>query len=104
MSSKPPSKSSPRKPAPKPVKKPVGDVRAAKPKPAGPQSESATKPTAAKERVKTKVEPAPQAELSSEVLEFITAVDAYKRQRGRPFPHLSEVFAIVKSLGYHKSA
>jgi len=41
-------------------------------------------------------------EMSEEVVEFITAVDEYKRLNGRPFPNLSELLEIVKSLGYAK--
>lgn len=48
--------------------------------------------------------PTAPTELSPDVLEFIHAIDAYKRQNRRPFPSWSEVFGIVKSLGYGKSA
>ena len=41
-------------------------------------------------------------EMSDEVIEFITAIDEYKRARGRPFPNWSEVLEIVKGLGYVK--
>jgi hypothetical protein len=41
-------------------------------------------------------------EMSDEVVEFITAVDEYKREHGRPFPGLSELFEIIKALGYAK--
>jgi hypothetical protein len=43
----------------------------------------------------------PNAELSSEVMEFITAIDEYKRNRRRPFPNWSDIFEIVKALGYN---
>jgi hypothetical protein len=42
--------------------------------------------------------------MSAEVIEFITAVDEYKRKRGRPFPSWSEILEIVKQLGYRKAA
>ena len=42
-------------------------------------------------------------EMSDEVVEFITAIDEYKRLNGRPFPNWSEVLEIVKSLGYAKA-
>lgn len=42
--------------------------------------------------------------MSAEVIEFITAVDDYKRQRGRPFPSWSEILEIVKQLGYRKAS
>ena len=53
----------------------------------------AKKPTAAK-----------PAEMDAEVIEFITAMDEYKRVHERPFPSWSEVLDVVRSLGYEKSA
>lgn len=41
-------------------------------------------------------------EMSAEVIEFITAIDDYKRIYQRPFPSWSEVLEIVKDLGYEK--
>ncbi len=38
--------------------------------------------------------------MSEDVIEFITAVDDYKRLNQRPFPSWSEVLDIVKALGY----
>ncbi len=46
--------------------------------------------------------PATPDQMSAEVIEFITAIDDYKRKRGRPFPSWSEVLEIVKSLGYER--
>ena len=43
-------------------------------------------------------------EMPAEVIEFIQAIDAYKRVNQRPFPNWSEVLEIVKSLGYNRSA
>ena len=42
------------------------------------------------------------AEMPADVLEFIQAIDDYKRLNGRPFPSWSEVLEIVKELGYQK--
>ena len=42
-------------------------------------------------------------EMQPDVLEFITAIDEYKRAHQRPFPTWSEVLDIVKSLGYDKA-
>lgn len=42
-------------------------------------------------------------EMSAEVMEFITAVDEYKRAHQRPFPTWSEVLEILKALGYQRS-
>lgn len=41
-------------------------------------------------------------EMKADVLEFITAIDDYKRINQRPFPTWSEVLDIVKELGYGK--
>ena len=37
-----------------------------------------------------------------EVLEFIQAVDRYKRKTQKAFPTWSEILGILKSLGYRK--
>jgi hypothetical protein len=42
-------------------------------------------------------------EMPADVLEFITAVDDYKRIHRRPFPSWSEVLEILKGLGYSRS-
>ena len=47
---------------------------------------------------------AEEGEISGELLEFIMAVDEYKRVNERPFPTWSEVFEIVQYLGYRKVA
>ena len=39
-------------------------------------------------------------EMPPDVLEFITAMDHYKRVHQRPFPNWSEVLDVVKGLGY----
>jgi len=43
-------------------------------------------------------------EMPPEVLEFIQAIDEYKRVRRRPFPTWSEVLDIVKTLGYQRAS
>lgn len=40
---------------------------------------------------------------SEDVLEFLKAVDDYKRKSARPFPSLSEYLRILRALGYRKS-
>jgi hypothetical protein len=40
--------------------------------------------------------------MSQDVIEFITAVDDYKRLNQRPFPSWSEILDIVKALGYDR--
>lgn len=44
------------------------------------------------------------SEMEADVLEFIQAIDDYKRREGRPFPSWSEVLDIVKDLGYERRA
>ena len=41
-------------------------------------------------------------EMPAEVLEFITAIDEYKRLHRRPFPTWSEVLEVLRALGYRK--
>ena len=43
-------------------------------------------------------------ELTLEEVEFIRAVDRYKRKYERPFPTYSEILLVVKQLGYTKDA
>jgi hypothetical protein len=38
--------------------------------------------------------------LSAEALEFIRAIDEYRRTKNRPFPSWTEVLGIVRALGY----
>ena len=47
---------------------------------------------------------AEEGEISGELLEFVMAVDEYKRVNDRPFPSWSEIFEIVQYLGYRKVA
>jgi hypothetical protein len=43
-------------------------------------------------------------ELTLEEVEFIRAIDRYKRKYNRPFPSWSEILLVVKELGYTKDA
>jgi len=45
----------------------------------------------------------PMAEVDGEALEFIEAIDRFKRQHGRPFPSWSEVLMVLRELGYRRS-
>lgn len=47
---------------------------------------------------------AEEGEITGELLEFIMAIDEYKRINERPFPSWSEVFEIIQYLGYRKTA
>ena len=42
-------------------------------------------------------------QMEPEVLEFIQAIDDYKRIHGRPFPSWTEVLEIIRNLGYERS-
>lgn len=42
------------------------------------------------------------ADYSDDELEFMLAMDAYKREHRRPFPSWSEVLGVLLSLGYRK--
>jgi len=47
---------------------------------------------------------AEEGQHSGELLEFVMAIDEYKRVNQRPFPSWSEVFEIIHYLGYRKTA
>ena len=47
---------------------------------------------------------AEEGEMSDELLEFVLAIDDYKRVNKRPFPSWSEVFEVIRFLGYRKVA
>jgi len=42
--------------------------------------------------------------MTDELLEFVLAIDDYKRVNNRPFPTWSEVFEVIRYLGYRKVA
>ena len=41
-------------------------------------------------------------EVDHEVLEFIEALDRFKKQNNRPFPSWSEVLQVLRDLGYRR--
>lgn len=45
---------------------------------------------------------AEEGEMSEELLEFVLACDEYKRVNNRPFPSWSEVYEVIRYLGYRK--
>ena len=47
---------------------------------------------------------AEEGEMSDELLEFVLAIDDYKRANNRPFPSWSEVFEVIRYLGYRRVA
>ena len=44
-----------------------------------------------------------ERDYSLDEVEFMSAMDTYKRRSGRPFPTWSEVLEVVRSLGYRKT-
>ncbi len=47
---------------------------------------------------------AEEGEITGELLEFVMAIDEYKKINERPFPSWTEVFEIMQYLGYRKVA
>ncbi|NLX15136.1 MAG: hypothetical protein GXY44_16005 [Phycisphaerales bacterium] len=47
---------------------------------------------------------AEEGEMTDDLLEFVLAIDEYKRVNSRPFPTWSEVFEVIRYLGYRKVA
>lgn len=41
-------------------------------------------------------------DLGPDELEFIAALDRFKKKHGRPFPTWSEVLTVLRELGYRK--
>jgi len=66
--------------------------------------EETRKVTSRKKAVPKSVNLAKPDEMSDELIEFITAIDEYKRSNQRPFPTWSEVLDVLKSLGYERPA
>ena len=67
-------------------------------KSAGGKPRSADRPTTA-----TPDRSAPaMAEIDADALEFIEAIDRFKREHGRPFPSWSEVLLVLRELGYRR--
>ncbi len=42
--------------------------------------------------------------MTGELLEFVMTIDEYKRINSRPFPTWSEIFEIIRYLGYRRVA
>lgn len=68
-------------------------------KPAGKQAVPAAEPDDVAEPDRSS--PA-LAEIDADVLEFIAAIDRFKKEHGRPFPSWSEVLLVVRELGYRR--
>lgn len=44
-----------------------------------------------------------ERDYTQDEIEFMTSMDRYRRDSGRPFPTWSEVLEVVRSLGYQKA-
>ncbi len=51
---------------------------------------------------KKKARPTKPDEMSDDLIEFITAIDEYKRLNQRPFPSWGEILEVLKALGYDR--
>lgn len=49
-----------------------------------------------------KARPTKPDEMSDDLIEFITAIDEYKRLNQRPFPSWGEILEVLKALGYER--
>lgn len=97
-----PKKTSSKKAAPKKPGSGASTRKAASRKRAGrSQATSAGAGGAPKKKPVTAPKP---SDMETDVLEFIQAIDDYKRAEGRPFPTWSEILDIVKELGYERRA
>ncbi len=47
---------------------------------------------------------AEQGQMSDEQFEFLLAIDEYKKKNAKRFPTWTEVFEVIKALGYRKVA
>jgi hypothetical protein len=47
---------------------------------------------------------AEEGQMSDDQFEFLMAIDEYKRANQRPFPTWTEVFELIKALGYRRIA
>lgn len=65
-----------------------------------PRGQPAALPRAARRRL---IDPTTcEREYGADELEFMQALDRYKRTSGRMFPTCSEILQVVRSLGYAK--
>jgi hypothetical protein len=54
-------------------------------------------------RVRRRIDPTTcERDYAADEVEFMTALDRYKRTSGRQFPTCSEILEVVRSLGYAK--
>ncbi len=91
---------------------PCGIKRAAKWKTTGPVARTSTRGTTkataesapeATLKPRKPVSKPPKLDVGPDVMEFIAAIDDYKRQYHRPFPGWSEILFVLTKLGYRKA-
>lgn len=69
-----------------------------------PQSEERRQTPRRKVERRRQIDPTTcERDYSLDEVEFMKAMDDYKRRSGRPFPTWSEVLEVVRSLGYLKT-
>jgi hypothetical protein len=84
----------------------MASARRTRPKTRGaPRPAPARKTAAGKgpRRMAPRSAPPAEVEIDAEVMEFIEALDRYRRDNARPFPSWSEVMHVLRALGYRKS-
>lgn len=62
-----------------------------------------TQPPAPRKERRRQIDPTTcERDYSGDEVEFMTALDTYKRKSGRMFPTCSEILEVIRSLGYSK--
>ena len=68
-------------------------------------AEVATEPQRRKKQRRRQIDPTTcERDYSADEMEFMRALEIYKRSTGRLFPTCSEVLEVVRSLGYVRTA
>ena len=69
-----------------------------------PEFKKVVKPAAPKKSRRRQIDPTTcERDYSVDEMEFMTALDEYKRRNGRMFPTCSEILEVVRDLGYAKA-
>lgn len=69
-----------------------------------PTKDSASRPERRKVNRRRQIDPTTcEREYSEEEIEFMRAMDTYRRTSGRMFPTCSEILEVLRALGYQKS-
>lgn len=71
---------------------------------AEPQATTAAPPERRKKNRRRQIDPTTcERDYSDDEVEFMQALDAYKRAAGRMFPTCSEILEVIRALGYAKT-